>query len=121
MSCGAKNEFQVKKPLFCGGCGKPLNRADSATASNSVKRLAVVEDDDDDISGDFDTQKLSRAWVAETDNFSRPTFGDLLNNPVQRTERMPRPESDAGLGGDDLLKKIRSECARPKDTKEIGA
>lgn len=115
MQCGHKAEFRLSKPLFCPSCGSPFNRS-SASVS---KKIEVDEDDDNDFSGEFDTKKLSKAWVAEKDNFRRPTFEDLINAPCQRSERIPRPESDAGLSGMDLLKQIRQECARSKSTKEV--
>lgn len=123
LICSYKNLYSVSIPPFCQGCGNPLNRAGSATKATkaSVSRKIEVddEDDDDDPVGEFDTEKLSKAWVAEKDNFRRPTFEDLINAPCQRGDRTPRPESDAGLSGMDLLKQVRQECARSKEVKEV--
>jgi len=122
MQCGHKATFQVTRPNFCPNCSVAFNRAPSVSTAEVVRQNATVDDDEDDddlILGEFDKEKLSRAWVAESDNYTRPTFGDLINNPVQRSERTPRPESEAGLSGNDLLKKIRTECARPKAPREV--
>ena len=123
LICSYKNLYSVSLPPFCQGCGKPLNRAGSIakTTKTSISRKIEVDDDDDedDHVGEFDTEKLSRAWVAEKDNFRRPTFEDLISAPCERGDRTPRPESDAGINGNDLLKQIRSECARSRDTKEV--
>ena len=119
MQCSHKAEFKVSKPSFCPSCGSPFNRSGGISSS----RNSQVDDDDyddvDDSAGEFDTKKLSKAWVAEKDDFRRPTFEDLINAPCQRGDRTPRPESDAGLNGMDLLKQIRQECARPKEASEV--
>lgn len=119
IKCGHKAEFRVSKPSFCPSCGGPFNRSSSSASKKVVEFDDEEDEDDDDSVGGFDTKKLSKAWVAEKDNFRRPTFEDLINAPCQRSERVPRPESDGGLSGMDLLKQIRQECARSKNTKEV--
>jgi len=121
MQCSHKAEFKVSKPSFCPSCGSPFNRSGGISSSKKVKVDHDDDDDDDEdySAGEFDTKKLSKAWGAERDDFRRPTFEDLINAPCQRGDRTPRPESDAGLNGMDLLKQIRQECARPKEAREV--
>lgn len=117
MQCGHKAEFKVSKPSFCPSCGAPFNRAGGTSISKRVE--TDDDDDDDDHAGEFDTEKLSEGWVAVKDDFRRPTFEDLINSPAKRSDRTSRPESDAGLSGQELLKQIRQECSRTKSSKEV--
>lgn len=119
LICSYKNLYSVSIPPFCQGCGNPLNRVGSATKTSVNRKIEVDDEDDDNPVGEFDTEKLSKAWIAEKDNFRRPTFRDLINSPCQRGDRTPRPESDAGLNGMDLLKQIRQECSRSREAKEV--
>lgn len=122
LICSYKNLYSVSTPPFCQGCGKPLNRTGVALKADSSRKRGGESDDedDDDFSGEtFNPKSLAKDWFVEKDSFRRPTFEDLINNPVERRETMPRPESDAGLNGAELLKQIRNECSRSRDTKEV--
>lgn len=65
QSCGSKNEYQLKKPKFCGHCGEPLSAETPKPGLINTKRETEVSRGSSETSGE------------ETDVFEVPDLTDL--------------------------------------------
>ena len=117
IKCGVKNLYETNVPKFCSGCGKPFNRSDSSISQDSD------EDDFQDPTPKIDKRSLAQDWGVQDygrNSATIGTFGDLaLNNPTPPQPRMARPESMAGLNGQDLVKTLVTQCSKVTKSREV--
>jgi hypothetical protein len=116
IQCGFKNVFEVSRPKFCAGCGKPFNTTTKVnSAEKKVIRSHNQEDDFDEEFNldDIDISKLKKSISYEGFN-KNLTLDDLWSNPAPRDGF--KRDGFLGPEGDELLAQIRKECSTSKVT-----
>lgn len=131
LKCSFKNHYEFSIPRFCGGCQRPLNRADDSDfnahkkEAPKPKRLPTYEDDDDPEDDDpneskfFDKDSLAKDWDVNINTHRFDTFHDLISNPAPR-DNSKRASPVAKVKSETLVKQSMKECAKVRSTREFG-
>lgn len=116
IHCGVKNSYQASPPNFCFGCGKPFNKA------GSQQKVEVEEEYEDSVGNSkvADVDELSQGWGANVQAGQQVTFGDLFNNPTQKSNYRSSRPTPKGLDGD-IVEKTIEECKPVRKSKELGS
>ncbi len=92
QKCGSKNEYQLKKPKFCGHCGEPFSAESSKVKVETEKKrpsVASAKEIDEDGTDVFEVPDLEDLEYEISYDQASFTLGSLIG---QNHSSEPKPE-----------------------------
>lgn len=118
-TCGGKNHYAVKKPLFCGKCGKSFSAITTAKTVIKSKPDVFVHREEEDAEGTVSLPNLSKISIEIVpDRKEKIRFGDIAETrlglePEQRRS-IPKKISEK-----QILEELRAESVSSRGVSSI--